>query len=93
MKGHKFHVRRKIMENEENRDLINKNRDLFFFLVEFWSSISILFLSYSWTLRVSWRAIGECGILGVLEQEGKGREGKCNRTSESKTTMCFYCRY
>ena len=25
MKGHKFHVRRKIMENEENRGLIHKN--------------------------------------------------------------------
>ena len=35
----------------------------------------------------------ECGTLGILEQEGKGRVGKCKRTSGSTTTMGFSCRY
>ena len=35
----------------------------------------------------------ECGILRVLEQEGKGRVGKRKRTSGSTTTTGFACRY
>ena len=32
----------------------------------------------------------ECGILGVLEQEGKGKARKCKRTSRLATTTYFF---
>jgi len=77
------------MENEENKGLIVKkafedqwadlvNVSLVSSVLEL--SIFSLSLSYSWT-EFSWSTLEECGILGVLEQEGKGREGKCKRTS------------
>ena len=35
----------------------------------------------------------ECGILGFLKEEGKGRAGKCKRISISEATTGFACRY
>ena len=58
--------------------------------------LSLYYLPLSYTLghlEFSWSTLGECGILGVLEQEGKGRAGKHNRTLGLATTMGFACRY
>ena len=73
------------MENEENRGLLYKKASedqLLPFVISFLVlSHYSLSLSYSWILRVfldhSWRV----WILGDLEQEGKGREGKNKQTS------------
>ena len=57
---------------------------------------SLIILSLSHTLEgleFSWSTLGGCGILGFLEQKGKGRAGKHKRTSRSTTTMGFYCWY
>ena len=43
-------------------------------------------------LEFSWSTLGGCGILGVLEKEGKGRVGKCKRASVSVATIGFSCR-
>jgi len=37
----------------------------------------------------SWSTLGGCGILGLLEQEGKGRARKHNKASASTTTSDF----
>ena len=84
------------MENEENGGLIDKK---YFVdqLERFFSHLWLSFYSLSLTLtlghsKLSWSTLGECGILGDLEQEGKGRDGKRKRTSVSTTTD-FVCRY
>jgi len=46
-----------------------------------------------WHLEFSWNTLGECGILGFLEQEGKGIAGWRKRTSGSTTTTGFSCSY
>jgi len=59
-------------------------------LVHFWSSLIILSLSHILgDLDFSWSTLGGCGILGFLEQEGKGRAGKHERASGSTTTSNF----
>jgi len=40
-------------------------------------------------LEFSWSTLGGCGILGSLEQEGKGRVGKSKKASTSSTTSDF----
>ena len=76
MKGHRLHVRRKIIENEENMGLINEKDYVDQFMVFVQCSFgALIILSLSHTLgylEFSWRTLGECGILGDLEQEGKG---------------------
>ena len=88
------------MEIEENRGLIHKKAyedqwaDLVSLVLEL--SLSLFLLSLSHTLghlEFSWRTLGECGMLGVLKQEGKGRVGKHKRTSRLAATPCFSCRY
>ena len=81
------------MENEENRDLINEkaSEDQFIDFCKF--SFGALSLSYSWTLIFSWNTLGGCGIIGFLEQEGKGKAGKHKGTLGSVDTMDFTCRY
>jgi len=37
-------------------------------------------------LEFSWSTLVGCGILGVLEQESKGRAGKCKKASGSAAT-------
>jgi len=37
--------------------------------------------------------LDECGILGVLGKERKGRGIKCKRTSKSIATKGFACKY
>jgi len=62
--------------------------------VHFWSSLYILSPSHTLGhLEFLGALLEECGILGVLEKEGKGRAGKHNRRSGSTTTMGFSCRY
>jgi len=54
--------------------------------------LSHYFLSLSHTLgdlEFPWSTVGGCGILGFLEQEGKGREGKHKKASTSETTSYF----
>jgi len=99
VKGHRFHVRRKIMKNEENRGIIHKkayedqlvslvNEGLISLVLE----LSHYSLSLSHTLGnldFSWITLGECGILGVLEQEGKGIAGKHKKESTSIATSNF----
>jgi len=85
------------MENEENRGLINKKayEDQYTNFCQFSFEVLSLF-SLSHTLghlEFSWSTLGKCGILGVLEQEGKGRVGKHKRTSILAATMSFTCRY
>ena len=75
------------MENEENRGLINKkaSKEWLERLFQCYGELSYI-LSLSHTLghlEYSWSTIGECGILGYLEKEGKGRAGKHKRTSRS----------
>jgi len=73
---------RKIMENEENKGIINKkaSENSFFFSVWTFSQFSFGALSFfflSHTLRdleFSWSTLGGCGILGFLQQEGKAKE-------------------
>jgi len=85
------------MENKKNRGVINKKayEDQWVSLVSSILELShySLSLSYSWTLEFSWSTLGECGILGVLEKEGKERAGKHKRTSGSVTTLDLACRY
>jgi len=40
-------------------------------------------------IQFSWSTLGGCGILGFLEQEVKGRAGKCKEASASTTTSDF----
>ena len=82
------------MENEENRGLIHKRASkdqlVTFCQFSFWSSL--ITLSFSLTLgylEFSWSTLGGCGILGFLEQEGKGRAGKCKNSLTSATTSYF----
>ena len=88
------------MENEENRGLINKKAfedqlERFFtkLLINAILELSLFSLSYSWILRVflehSW-AVWNTWIFG---EKGKLRVGKHKRTSRSKTTMSFSCKY
>jgi len=59
-------------------------------------ALSLFSLSLSHTpgyLEFSWSTLGGCGILGFLEQEGKGRALKRNRASVSTTTIGFACKY
>ena len=61
------------MENEENRGLINKkvSKDQWEGLGQGSLVNSVLDLSLILGhLDFSWSTLGECGILGVLEQEG-----------------------
>jgi len=44
-------------------------------------------------IEFSWITLGECQILGVFDQEGKGGEEKYKRTSGSTTAMGVDCRY
>jgi len=44
-------------------------------------------------LEFSWITLGEYGIPGCLEKEGKGREGKRKSTLGSTSTRSFSCRY
>jgi len=85
------------MENEENRGLIHKKLSedklisfcwfSFGALSLFFFSLILLvlrvFLENSWRVWHTW----------ILEQEGKGREGKYKRTWGSTTTTRFSCRY
>ena len=69
------------MENEENRGLINKKayEDQWEGLVSSVLNFSLFSLSLSRTLEhlvYSWSTLVECGILGDLDQESKGKEGK-----------------
>ena len=70
----------KLMENEENRGLIHKRayRDQLVTFSQFiFGALSLFCLSLNLRyLQISWSTLGGCGILGFLEQEGKGREGK-----------------
>ena len=85
------------MEIEGNRGLIHKkayeDQYTYFWLVQFWSSLIILSLSYSWILRAflehSWRVWHTL----ILEQEVKGRVGKCKRKSRLAVKVGFSCRY
>ena len=65
------------MENEANRGLIHKKASkdqLVTFVRLFWSSLIILSVSHTLgDLDFSLSTLGGCGILGFLEQEGKGR--------------------
>ena len=62
--------------------------------VQFWSSLIILSLSHTLGyLEFSWSTLGGCGILGFLEQEGKGRARKRKRTLGSATIIELVCRY
>jgi len=85
----------KIMENEENRGLINKKayEDQWERLGQFsFGALSLFSLSLSPTLgylEFSWSTLGGCGILGFLEQEVKGRTGKSKMASTSTTTLDF----
>ena len=61
------------MENEENRGIIVKNASK--------DQLEIFFSHYSLShtlghLDYSFSTLGECGILGDLEQEGKDQVGK-----------------
>ncbi len=71
------------MENEENRGLINKkvSKDQWERLCQFnFGALSLFSLSHTLGyLEFSWSTLGGCGILGFLEQEGKGRARKCKR--------------
>ena len=85
------------MENEENKCIINKkaSEDQFMAFVQC-SFRPLIILSLSHTLGYlyfSWSTLGECGILGDLEKEGKVRVGNHKRTLGSTTTMGFDCRY
>jgi len=85
------------MENEENRGLSNKN-DFEDQLASSWFklghfSVGALFYSLSLSLshilgdlELSWSTLDGCGILGILEKEGKGREGKHKKASVSSAT-------
>ena len=81
------------MENEENRGLINKkaSEDQLVTFCQFsFGALSLFSLSHTLGhLEFSWSTLGGCGILGFLEQEGKGRAGKHKRTSGSTTTSDF----
>jgi len=89
------------MENEENRGLIDKKafEDQWASLVsvEFgqfsFGALSLFSLSCTLGHFFLGAPLKECGILGFLEQEGKGRAGKCKRTSGSIATIGFPCRY
>ena len=86
------------MNNGENRGLINKkvSEDQWISLVSSVLELSLSLFSLSHTLGhldFSWRKLGDCGIFGVLEKEGKRRVGKCKRTYGSTTTTSFYCKY
>ena len=83
------------MENEENKCLIHKNAQedqlVTFFQFSF-GALSLLSLSLSHTLgylEFSWSTLGGCGILGFLEQEGKGRARKHKRASTSAATSDY----
>ena len=91
---------RKIMENEENRGLIHKKASkdqLTSFFLSLWTfcqfslrALSLFSPSHSLGyLEFSGRTLGGCGVLGFLEQEGKGRVGKWNKASTSTTTSDF----
>ncbi|MGV7818865.1 hypothetical protein PJN17_29505, partial [Mycobacterium kansasii] len=81
------------MENEENRGLINKKayEDQWARLGQFsFGALSLFSLSHALGyLDFSWSTLGWCGILGFLEQEGKGRSGKHKRASASAATSDF----
>ena len=85
------------MENEENKGLIHKkvSEDQLVTFCHFSFGALSLF-SFFDTLRdleFSWSTLRGCGILGFLEQEGKGRVEKHKRASRSTTTLDFSCRY
>ena len=68
---------KKIMENEENSGLIHKkvseDQLVTFFQFSF-GALSLFSLSLTLgDLQFSWSTLGGYGILGFLEQEGKGR--------------------
>ena len=75
------------MEKEENRDLIHKNsfEDQLITFCEF--NFGALSLFSSCILLDTYSFLGEIlesvAYLYVLEQEGKGRVGKCKKTSRS----------
>jgi len=94
-------MRRKIMENEENRGRIHKKdfedqlASLFLSSESFVSlvlgALSLFTLSHTLgDLEFYWSTLGGCGILGFLEKEGKRRVGKCKKASTSTATLdCF----
>ena len=78
------------MENEENRGLIHK-KDYEDQLVTYFQfnvgALSHYSLSHTiGHLHFSWSTLGGCGILGFLEQEGKGRARKRKKASTLATT-------
>ena len=81
------------MENEENRGLINKKayENQCARLGQFsFGVLSLFSLSHTLEyLEFSWSTLGGCGILGFLEQEGKGRMRKCKKVSASTSTSNF----
>ena len=87
----------KIMENEENRGLIDKkayeDNIVTFFQFSF-GTLSLFSLSHTLgDLEFSWSTLGGCGILGFLDQEGKGRARKNKRASGSIVTSYFLVGY
>jgi len=53
-------------------------------------ALSLFSLSHTLgDLEFSRNTLGGYDILGFLEKEGKGREGKCKRSSRSETTSDF----
>lgn len=72
------------MEAKENRGLLNK-KDYEDQLIDFclfnFGALSLFSLSQTLGhLEFLDPLLEECAILGVLDQEGKGRVGKCKRT-------------
>jgi len=53
-------------------------------------SLSLILLD---TYSIFGALLEECGILRVLEKEGKGREGKYNTKLKLATTSGFACKY
>ena len=78
------------MENEENRGLIHEKAyedQLVTFCQFIFGALSLFSLSHTLgDLEFSWSTLGGHGILGFLEQEGKGRAGKHKKASGSTTT-------
>ena len=82
MKGCRLHVRRKMKKIEASliKRIMRINSQTFSNLV---LEISLYCLSL----------LGECGILIILDKEGKRGAGKCKWTLGSTDTMAFSCRY
>ena len=100
MKGHMLHARRKmneIMQNEENLSLIHKkaSEDQLVTFCQFnVGALSHYSLSHTLGhLEFSWSTIGGCGILGFLEQEGKGKNRKAKGCTRISSYIRFSCRY